>query len=1208
MSRILRIVSLVVLVTTMCGVAHAQGDRVVQRIYLVGDAGELKDGHHPVCDWLKEHVDWNDTGNVLVYLGDNIYPHGMPPEGAPGVDVARKVIDYQLSVVAGKKARAFFVPGNHDWKQGKPGGWQQIKNEQNYIESVGLPNVDFLPKDGCPGPVAVEVGDKVVLVAMDSEWWLQEEGERPGLESACECKDPRAITNALRDIISSYPDRLILVAMHHPLYTHGEHGGYYTIKQHIFPLTDMKPGLWIPLPLIGSIYPIARGVFGNVQDVKNPRYKDLREAVESVIAGHPNVVHVAGHEHTLQLLQHDSIYYVVSGSGSKNTRVKMGKYSLMAREGHGFSVIEVTQSGKADIKFYSVPEGETIYTASLPPLQPNPLAEELAKAWPDSVTIAGDSEFRAGGFKRWLLGANYRKEWAVPIRVKVFDMTGWTPLQRGGGNQTRSLRMTGPDGKQYVLRGVKKYVTENALPTVVAKDALVQDLVTDGVSASYPYAAMSIPPFATALHVPHASPRMVFVPDDPRLGKFRSDYGNLFAFVEEREPGNGKKTYNMEDIDKKLFEDNDNGVDQHRVLRARLLDMFVMDFDRHEDQWRWEAEDNGKGKLFSAVPRDRDQPFFINKGVLPWIAGSAFLAPQLQGFRPKARNINTFNFNARNFDRNYLNELTEEEWRREAEDVLAIMTDSLIEYSLHLQPAEIHSYSMNSIINKLKERRKYYAEDVMTYYRFLSKQVSVFGSNKNELFDIDRQGSDSVTVTIFKLTKEGKTGRQMYRRTFYSGVTKEVRLYGLGGNDEFRTHGQGGGVLVRIIGGAGEDVYKTEAASPAVKTKIYDLSTEKNVFDGKGGHREFLSDNASVNAVDRLGYKYNVLTPLPNIGYNPDDGLSIGVMFSYVTRGFHKEPYKQLHNLSLLHALSTKAYAFRYNFEAIQAVGKLDLLADADVRAPNNTINFFGLGNESVYVKDTKEGIRYYRARFNSYDADLQLRKRFGKAFSFALGPVFQYFSVDSGDNKDRYINQTGQNGLDPASLYLSKAFVGGRATAIIDNRNDKTLTSRGIFWETRFSSLGNLNDNSHAYSQLNSDLSVFMSFNTRADVVLASRIGYGKTFGQYEFYQAQYLGGLENLRGYRKYRFAGDEIFYHNLDLRVKLGDFETYLFPGSLGLQFFNDIGRVWLKGEDSHQWHDGYGGGVWISPLKKFVFSASYGQGTDGGVFLFKLGFQY
>src|SRR5260221_13001458 len=157
---------------------------------------------------------------------------------------------------------------------------------------------------------------------------------------------------------------------------------------------------------------------------------------------------------------------------------------------------------------------------------------------------------------------------------------------------------------------------------------------------------------AQALHIPHANPRLVYIPDDPRLGKFRSDYGNLFAFIEEGEPGNGKKTYNMDDIEKKLFEDNDNTIDQHRVLKARLLDMFVMDFARHEVQWRWLADDNdkGKGKLFAPVPRDRDQPFFINEGAIPWIAGSAFLAPHLQGFRPKARNINTFNFNACNFD------------------------------------------------------------------------------------------------------------------------------------------------------------------------------------------------------------------------------------------------------------------------------------------------------------------------------------------------------------------------------------------------------------------------------------------------------------------------------------------------------------------------------------------------------------------------------
>jgi len=1217
MSRDLRIVSLVLLVCIGSAAGYAQSDRVIQRVYLVGDAGELKDGHHPVCDWLKDHVDWNDTGNVLVYLGDNIYPHGMPSEGARGVDEARKIIDYQLSVVAGKRARAFFVPGNHDWKQGKPGGWQQVRNEENYIDSVGLPNVDFLPKGGCPGPVAVELGEKVVLVAMDSEWWLQQEDERPGMESACECKEPKSIINALRDIVSTYPDRLILVAMHHPLYTHGEHGGYYTIKQHIFPLTDLKPGLWIPLPLIGSIYPIARGVFGNVQDVKNPHYKDLREAVESVIAGHPNIIHVAGHEHTLQLLQHDSVYYVVSGSGSKNTRVKMGKYSLMAREGHGFSVIEVTAGGKADIKFYSVPEGESIYTASVSPLKPKPVVEELAKTWPDSVNAAGDPEFLAGGFKRWLLGSTYRREWADSVRVKVFDMTGWTPLERGGGTETKSLRLRNSNGEQYVLRGVKKNVTDLALPAALHGDQFVRDIVTDGVSASYPYAALSVPPLAEALHVPHASPRLVYVPDDPRLGRFQSDFGNLFAFLEEREPGNGKKTYNMWDVEDLLKKDNDNIVDQHAALRARLLDMFMMDFDRHEDQWRWMAEDNGKGKTLSPVPRDRDQPFFINNGALSYVVASAWAIPQLQGLRPKARNIKGFNYAARNFDRNYLNELTGKDWHDAAEMVIATMTDTLIGTALRRQPPEIRRHSMDWIIATLKERRNYFLSDVMRYYAFISKTVGVYGSDKRELFDIERRGSDTVVVTVYKLNKEGETGKKLYSRVFDAETTGELRIYGQGGDDRFYIHGEGGGrTIVRIIGGPGSDEYRNEVKAPAGKTRIYDLSTENNRFEGGGPERKFLSGDPSVNEAIRhgyvgnstLGYKYNILAPLLSVSYNPDDGVFIGAGFRYTTQGFHKDPYKTLQVLSVSHSLSTKAYDFKYNFVAVEAIGKLDLLINADVKAPNNTINYFGFGNETVFNKQAKEGIRYYRARYNSYDVDLLLRKRFGKIFSVAAGPAFGYFTLDSAQNFDRFVNQTAINGLDKGNLYRGKAYAGGRAAVVIDNRNDLINPSRGIFWQTRFESFGGLNDASHAYSRLATDLAFYASFNSRANLVIANRVGWGKSFGNYEFFQGQFLGATENLRGYRKDRFLGDEAFYHNIDLRVKVADFETYLFPGSLGLLFFNDIGRVWVNGEGSHQWHDGYGGGLWISPLRQLVLSASYGQGTDGGVFQFKLGFQY
>ena len=227
---------------------------------------------------------------------------------------------------------------------------------------------------------------------------------------------------------------------------------------------------------------------------------------------------------------------------------------------------------------------------------------------------------------------------------------------------------------------------------------------------------------------------------------------------------------------------------------------------------------------------------------------------------------------------------------------------------------------------------------------------------------------------------------------------------------------------------------------------------------------------------------------------------------------------------------------------------------------------------------------------------------------SLAVGPAFQYFTLDSADNFDRYVNQTNINGLNRATLYQDKVYVGGKATMIVDNRNDKILPSRGVFWETNFGSYGGSNSVSHEYSRLNTGLTVFTSFNTRATVVIANRVGWGKTFGRYDFYNAQFLGATENLRGYHKYRFAGDEAAYHNIDVRIKLAQFNTYLFPGSFGLLLFNDVGRVWQHGENSDQWHDGYGGGFWVSPLQKLVFSASYGQGSDGGVALIKLGFQF
>src|SRR6202012_5007337 len=148
--------------------------------------------------------------------------------------------------------------------------------------------------------------------------------------------------------------------------------------------------------------------------------------------------------------------------------------------------------------------------------------------------------------------------------------------------------------------------------------------------------------------------------------------------------------------------------------------------------------------------------------------------------------------------------------------------------------------------------------------------------------------------------------------------------------------------------------------------------TENNSFGGKGSYRSFLSASPTVNDYARFGYKYDILAPLASISYNPDDGVFLGLGFRYTTQGFHKDPYKTLQTLTASHSLATKAYAFKYAFEAIHAIGSLDLLLHADVRAPDNTVNFFGFGNETVFNKNEKEGARYYRARYDSYDFDVQ--------------------------------------------------------------------------------------------------------------------------------------------------------------------------------------------------------------------------------------------
>jgi hypothetical protein len=451
----------------------------------------------------------------------------------------------------------------------------------------------------------------------------------------------------------------------------------------------------------------------------------------------------------------------------------------------------------------------------------------------------------------------------------------------------------------------------------------------------------------------------------------------------------------------------------------------------------------------------------------------------------------------------------------------------------------------------------------------------------------------------------------MYERKFDPGITKEIRLYAMGGDDKFVTHGNGNKIKVRMIGGSGNDVFESNASSTAGKNIAYDLNTEENQFTGKNNFRQKLSDDPEVNKYERLYYKYNLNIPFVSVSFNPDDGLFLGASLRMIRHGFRKTPYKSMHQFAVNHALATNAYNFKWYSEFIGALGKKsDLLFDLDIKAPNNITNFFGYGNATVFDKTKPGKHKYYRARYELGDVSMLIRKRFTPWLYMTLGPTYEFYSMDAGKNINRYILQTASNGVDPKTIFEDQSYAGGKLSLNIDFRNNKIMPSRGINWQTSLKVLNGLNDASKNLTQLNTDMSLYLSFRSNANFVIATRFGAGKNFGEgFEFYQAQYLGGTENLRGYRKYRFAGQSMAFNNTELRFKIADFRTYLFPGSLGLFIFHDAGRVWAKNDPSPaKWHTGYGGGLWFSPMTRLVITAAYTASEEDNLPLVTFGWQF
>lgn len=837
----------------------------------------------------------------------------------------------------------------------------------------------------------------------------------------------------------------------------------------------------------------------------------------------------------------------------------------------------------------------------------------------DSVaTAAANPNFSNSKLGKFFFGTHYRAEWTTPVTAPVFDTNsykgGLSVLKLGGGFQTKTLRLQDSSGIQYNLRTIDKFPGKG-LPDAF-KGTWVDKVLKDQISTAHPYAFLAVPVLADAIGVYHTKPRLVYVSKEADLGDYAQAYGDKPFMIEIRPDedlsafdrfGNSKNVVGTDKMYEHLLEDNDNEVDQLAFAKARLFDMVIGDWDRHNDQWRWaEYEKQGKGSIFRGIPRDRDQVFVKMDGVIPRIVSSRFAFRRMNHFDEEIGDLKGTNWAGRNLDRNLLNELTREQWIETAKYIQTELTDEVITEAINRLPEEVRGISGKVIEKKIRSRRDDLQRYALEYYLFLAEEVRITGSEKHERFIVERIDDLKTKVTVFKTEKDGDLEQKLYERTFFNNETDEIQLFGLAGQDDFRLSGEvTDGIKIRIVGGADEDKItdKSSVKGLGKKTIFYDHISDRPNIEKSQETRIKTSGKDWINAFDKDYFAFNYLGPRLSFEVNPDDGLFLGAGVYWEDQGFRRNPGSD-HFLRFNIATKTSGFNAAYSGNIYSALGhNWDIALEANGHNAKYAFNYFGQGNSTENINN----IDFYRISLSQANASAMAVKRFGRIFSLGFGPAYQYAEVDDQPN-----TILGEPLLNPAVVSTdAKHMLGAKFFTDLAYMDHPVHPSKGIRWRSEVAYWNELSGDEVNFGRLSTELSLYYTPKWPFRMTIAARTGVNTNIGDYLFYQSNFLGGQETLRGFRRSRFAGKGSAYQNTEIRLSLLNIRNVILNGDFGILGFVDHGKVWADDvAESNNWHRTYGPGAYLHFYERIVLSAHYGitEEAEENFFLIRAGFLF
>ena len=443
----------------------------------------------------------------------------------------------------------------------------------------------FKKKRICPDPIIKEIDDSHVMIVLNSNWFIDRSYKFDAQNYDCEYFNEIHLLEGLEDILDDYKDWNKIIVAHHGLASISEIAGKgLSFKKFI--------------PLFGPLYSAFRKNIGFKQDLTSPGYHRYISLITKItskfdkltfISGHDRINHVLNEAHLTHINVNSSEDHL-NYSRDKNTTYASDQPQILSLRKHdkGWKFEFISATGSEEV-------GNIFKTVESQPQEGSTAILESAKVEP---TVQASYKYNAGGTTRFFMGEGYRAEWSELVTAPILDIDkfdgGLKPYAIGGGLQTMSIKFKSGNGKKYAFRVLDKQ-PEKSL-SEIARESVYRVITQELITTMHPYGPLVANALLDATDIIHIKPELFILEQNPLLeDKFQPFVGKI-GTLEEKPSGKKKgregfygadKVVSTYDMFLSIRKSHKNRLDPLAYAKARLMDMLLGDWDRHEDNWKW---------------------------------------------------------------------------------------------------------------------------------------------------------------------------------------------------------------------------------------------------------------------------------------------------------------------------------------------------------------------------------------------------------------------------------------------------------------------------------------------------------------------------------------------------------------------------------------------------------------------------------------------